>query len=256
MLTRKDLISYKDATGFNLGQVEKDYLQNIVLLNLYRKIKDEIIFKGGTCLQKNFGLNRFSEDLHFTMKTKTNIAPVLKHIITSLKIFGFETTYKNLKDDSLTDNYQIKIKGPLFNNTEQSYTYVKIQISKREKVILPVEINTITPIYKDLPPYTVPSMNLEEIMAEKIRAILTRNSARDVYDLWFLSQKKVKTSKSLINDKLKYYNKIFNQEELKKAIKNKERIWDQEMRQLIPVLIGFHKVQNDLFNQQFIKYGL
>ncbi len=253
MLTRRDLIAYKDITGFNLGQVEKDYLQNIVLLNFYRKIKDEIVFKGGTSLQKTYGLNRFSEDLDFSLKTETNIEPILKHIITSLKIFGFLATKKKLKEDKLGNNYQIKIKGPLFNGTEQSYTFIKMEISKREKVIMPVEINTITPIYKDLPPYTLPSMNLEEVMAEKIRAIMTRDSARDVYDLWFLSQKKIKTSTSLINIKLKYYKKIFDKEEFKKSVENKEKIWDQEMKQLIPILISFNKVKNDLFHHQFIK---
>ena len=253
MLMRRDLIKYKEITSFNLGQVEKDYLQNIVLLNLYRKIKDEIIFKGGTSLQKNYGLNRFSEDLDFTIKTKINIEPILKHIITNLKIFGFQATLKKIKEDKIGNNYQIKVKGPLFNGLEQSHTYIKIEISKREELIMPITINTITPIYKDLPPYTTPSMNVEEIMAEKIRAILTRDSPRDIYDLWFLSQKKIQTSTSLINYKLKYYEKTFDQGEFKKSIEKKKRIWDQEMKQLIPILISFKEVKNDLIDQQFIK---
>ena len=253
MLTRNDLTSYKEITGFNLGQVEKDYLQHIFLLNFYRKIKDEIIFKGGTALQKNYGLNRFSKDLDFTMKSEINIEPVLKHITINLKIFGFEATKKKIKEDKIGNNYLIKIKGPLFNGTEQSYTCIRIEISKREKVIMPVKINTITPIYKDLPPYTVPVMNLEEIMAEKIRAVLTRDNARDIYDLWFLTQKKTKVPVSLVNSKLRYYKKIFNQEEFEKSVEKKEKIWKQELQQLIPLLISFKEIKNDLFTQQFIK---
>ena len=253
MLTRNDLTSYKEITGFNLGQVEKDYLQHIFLLNFYRKIKDEIIFKGGTALQKNYGLNRFSEDLDFTMKSETNIEPVLKHITINLKIFGFEAIKKKIKEDKIGNNYLIKIKGPLFNGTEQSHTHIRIEISKREKVIMPVKINTITPIYKDLPPYTVPVMNLEEIMAEKIRAVLTRDNARDIYDLWFLTQKKTKVPVSLVNSKLRYYKKIFNQEEFEKSVEKKEKIWKQELQQLIPLLISFKEIKNDLFTQQFIK---
>ncbi len=253
MLTRNDLKSYKEITGFNLGQVEKDYLQHIFLLNLYRKIKDELVFKGGTALQKNYGLNRFSEDLDFTMKSEINIEPILNYITTNLKIFGYESTKKKIKEDKIGKNYSIKIKGPLFNGTEQSHTYIKIEISKREKIILPVNTNTIIPIYKDLPPYTVSIMDLEEIMAEKIRAIMTRNNARDIYDLWFLSQKKIKTPISLINLKLKYFKKEYVPKEFEKSVEKKEKIYKQEMQQLIPVLINFQEIKNNLISQKFIK---
>jgi hypothetical protein len=168
-------------------------------------------------------------------------------------IFGFEVTKKKTKEDKIGNNYLIKIKGPLFNGKEQSHTYIRLEISKREKVIMPVEINTITPIYKDLPPYTAPVMNPVEIMAEKIRAILTRNNARDIYDLWFLTHKKTKVPVSLINLKLKYYKKIFNQEEFKKSVEKKEKIWIQEMEQLIPVLISFNDVKHGIFSKNFIE---
>ena len=192
MLTRKNLASYKEITGFSLGQIEKDYLQHIFLLYFYKKIKDELVFKGGTALQKTYGLNRFSEDLDFTMKFDMDIELVLKTVLTNMNIFGCESSTKKKKGDDIGDKYVIKIKGPLFDGAEQSHAYIRLDISKREKVVLPLKINTITPIYADLPPYTVPIMAPSEIMAEKIRAILTRNNARDIYDLWFLIQKKTK----------------------------------------------------------------
>ena len=64
MLTRDDLSS--TPIDFNLYQKEKDYLQHIVLSRIFSRIGSEIIFKGGTSLQKCFGLDRFSEDLDFT----------------------------------------------------------------------------------------------------------------------------------------------------------------------------------------------
>ncbi len=130
-------------------------------------------------------------------------------------------------------------KGPLFDGTDQSYAHIRLDISKREKVVLHIEIKTITPIFEDLPPYTAPVMANSEIMAEKIRAIYTRNNARDLYDLWFLIQKKNKVSVSLINTKLKYYQKFSDRKEFKKFVEKKEKIWKQEMVQLIPVQISF-----------------
>lgn len=213
MLTRRNLESYKEITGFNLGQIEKDYLQHIFLLNFYRKIKDELVFKGDTALQKTYGLSRFSEDLDFTLKSDIDIESVLKTVMINLRIFGCEASKNKKKEETSGATYLIKIKGPLFDGTEQSHTYIRLEISKREKVELPVNINTITPIYEDLPPYTIPVMALSEIMAEKIRAIFTRNNARDIYDLWFLIQKKNKVPVTLINKKLKYYKKNFDQKE-------------------------------------------
>ncbi|MBU0497509.1 MAG: nucleotidyl transferase AbiEii/AbiGii toxin family protein [Candidatus Thermoplasmatota archaeon] len=253
MLTRKDLTAYKDLTGFNLGQIEKDYLQHIFLLNFYRKIKDELVFKGGTALQKTYGLNRFSEDLDFTIKTTIATETILKTIITNMKIFGCETSQKKKKEDERTNNYILQIKGPLYDGTRQSQSFIRLDISKREKVEMPIIINTITPIYKDLPPYTVPVMNPIEIMAEKIRAILTRNNARDMYDLWFLIQKKTRVPLSLINSKLKYYKKVFEIKEFTEAVEKKEKIWEQEMNQLIPILISYKEIKNTILSQHFIE---
>jgi predicted nucleotidyltransferase component of viral defense system len=244
---------YKEITGFNLGQIEKDYMQHLFLLNLYKKIKDELVFKGGTALQKNYGLNRFSEDLDFTMMTKINLDSVLKSVTTNMSAFGCETSEKKIKKDESGSNYLIKIKGPLYDGNEISHTYIRLDISEREDVLTPIETNTIAPIYRDLPPYTASVMSPSEIMAEKIRAILTRNSARDIYDLWFLARKKTKVSISLINSKLKYYKKTFDLDDFKKATENKKRIWVQELEQLVPVLLDFEEIKEELFSQQFIK---
>lgn len=41
-----------------LGYAEKDYLIELVLLLISRHTKDEIVFKGGTCLYKFYKLDR------------------------------------------------------------------------------------------------------------------------------------------------------------------------------------------------------
>jgi len=211
------------------------------------------VFKGDTALQKTYGLSRFSEDLDFTLKSDIDIESVLKTVMINLRIFGCEASKNKKKEETSGATYLIKIKGPLFDGTEQSHTYIRLEISKREKVELPVNINTITPIYEDLPPYTIPVMALSEIMAEKIRAIFTRNNARDIYDLWFLIQKKNKVPVTLINKKLKYYKKNFDQKEFEKAVEKKEKIWEQEMRQIVPVIIDFKEIKNNIFSRQFIE---
>jgi predicted nucleotidyltransferase component of viral defense system len=67
MLKREDLEKFKSVTGLNIWQIERDYLQHLFLLFLSRYVKDELVFKGGTALQKAYALNRFSIDLDFTL---------------------------------------------------------------------------------------------------------------------------------------------------------------------------------------------
>jgi hypothetical protein len=49
----------------NLGNAEKDYFQDLLLLAVSRE-SPGLVFKGGTALFKLHGLDRFSEDLDFT----------------------------------------------------------------------------------------------------------------------------------------------------------------------------------------------
>ena len=92
MLNRNELEKYKIGLGFNIWQVERDYLQHLILLFLSKRIAGELIFKGGTALQKAFGLNRFSIDLDFTQSEK--LPPNLFTLIQNdLSAFGFKNEY-------------------------------------------------------------------------------------------------------------------------------------------------------------------
>lgn len=252
MLTRNDLFTYKDVIRFNLGQIEKDYVQHIFLMNLYRRISDELVFKGGTALQKTYGLNRFSEDLDFTLSKKIELTPIIDKVLTGINMFGCEATKKKIKEDELSITIQIRAKGPLYEGSDKSLTYINLEMSKREKVLLPLVMNSVVPIYKDLPPYLLPVMKPSEIMAEKIRALFTRERARDLYDTYFLIKKGVKTSIHLINNKLSYYEKEFGEEELFKAVKRKEKMWKNELKQLVTPTPEFNEVEKTISNLDFL----
>ncbi len=235
MLTRNDLTRLGSVQGFNLGQAQADYTQHLFLYFLYRRTKDELIFKGGTCLQKTFGLNRFSDDLDFTMNGSADLRAVAGDIST----FGYAANISKTKADEATESYILKARGPLYDGTEKSLAYVRIEISIREKAVLRPEVKTITPIYPDLPPYTIAAMRAEEILAEKVRAIATRDKARDVYDLWFMLEKGVPIDLKLVNKKLKYYDKEFDRKDFLKAIYGREKIWEKELKPLLQRVPAF-----------------
>ncbi|MEA2071598.1 MAG: nucleotidyl transferase AbiEii/AbiGii toxin family protein [Asgard group archaeon] len=135
MLTRNDLLPYKDITGFNLGQIEKDYVQHLFLMNFYRRISNELVFKGGTALQKTYGLNRFSEDLDFTLSKKIEFTTIIDKALTGMNIFGCKATKKKIKEDEMSITFQVRAKGPLYDGTDKSLTYINLEVSKKGRSI-------------------------------------------------------------------------------------------------------------------------
>ena len=90
-------------------------------------------------------------------------------------------------------------------------------------------------------------MDEKEILAEKISAVYSRNKARDVYDLWFLTKKAVEIDTELIQKKLKNCKLLFSYSELFKKINEKERIWEPELKDfIIGSLPDFKQVRNYL----------
>ncbi len=246
MLTRNMLMEYRETTGFNLGQIEKDYIQHIFLINLYRRISDELIFKGGTALQKCYGLDRFSEDLDFTLFKNISLDDTIDRVTRGMNLFGCDAESKKLREEDRSIIFQIKAKGPLFDGREKSITYLQIEISRREDIYLPTLQTNVTPLYRDLPPYMVNLMNPSEIMAEKIRAILSRERARDLYDLYFLIKKRVETKIDIIRKKLSYYDIEFDRETILNSLKRKEKLWYNELNQLVPTVPEFSLVEEEI----------
>ena len=71
MLSAEELSETARIKGIkNKGYAEKDYILDIVLLLISRNTKDELVFKGGTCLYKFYKIARFSEDIDFTLKKR------------------------------------------------------------------------------------------------------------------------------------------------------------------------------------------
>lgn len=231
MINKDELKQYYSATGFNLGQAEWDYMQHLFLYLLSKNDSKNLIFKGGTALQKVYGLNRFSVDLDFTQIEHSNLDILMEKIVDGMKNFGYQTKIEDIK--SFGKTFIIRIHGPLYASTPMTTCALKIEISQREKIFLQPQIMQVTPIYKDLQPYNILVMQLEEIFAEKIRAILTRNKPRDVFDLHFLLKKKAKFNKELINKKLEYYKVQFDKKIFTEKLKEKKSIWDKEMKNYV-----------------------
>ena len=248
MLSKSDLERFKSTLGLNIWQVERDYLQHLILMFSSRHTGNELIFKGGTALQKVYGLNRFSIDLDFTKNNTLDIESTFDKVVKDMSNFGFVSNLKFSKGRN-SEALSIKINGPLYDGTEKTTAVLKIEISLRENVILPPESKEIFPVYEDLSPYFVTMMKLEEILAEKIRAIFWRAKARHVYDLWFLLGRNVAIDTSLINKKLSYYKLSFSLKEFANKLKEVEKIWENDLEQVLTFVPDFKKTTEEILSK-------
>jgi len=245
MLSKEELKSYEKIVGFNLWQVEKDYLQHLVLLFLYSRIKNEFVLKGGTALQKVFGLNRFSMDLDFS-STNNNAEKKFEKVVEDITTFGFPSQISKIEKTKISKTIILKIRGPLYDGNERTITTLRMEISLRKDLILKPMVKEVVPPYADIRAYFVSVMDLKEILAEKVRTLIWRGKARDLYDLWFLLRKNVMPDINLINKKLEYHGLKFNKKEFFQKTKAIEKFWEKELKPLVNVLPSFKIVEEDV----------
>lgn len=247
MITAEEIIRFAKAYKLKPYQQEKQYLQTAILSAIYTEISDELVFKGGTALFLFYGLNRFSEDLDFTKLKKYNQDKLIKTISDVLTIIHIKHEIKPQK--SITgENFKIEAQDPLYKRPT-SKSYISIEISDRNDIILPPDVKEIIPIYNDLRPFTILVMKKEEILAEKIRALMIRGRARDLYDIAFLLKKEVPLKYKIINKKLSYYNKTFKTEEFALQAKSIKNLWQSELHGLVPKIPVFEDILKFTINQ-------
>ncbi len=196
---------------YDLSSAEKTYealreiLQEIVLLGLYRAgFFDHALFYGGTALRILYGLDRFSEDLDFSLikpNDEFDLSVYEDAVIEALHSFGFEVTIELKNRDGTIKSAFLK------GNTSQHLLNIEAPedivktFGQGRLVKIKFEVDTLPPLdfeseKKTLlvpSPFMINTMTLPSLFAGKMHAILCRNwssrpKGRDWYDLvWYIS---------------------------------------------------------------------
>ena len=242
MISIDELKKVAKIKGLSLGNAEKDYLIDIVLLSISRNTKDELVFKGGTCLYKFHKLDRFSEDIDFTLNKKLDVDRLVQKVISDLKLFGVESEVFKRRDAFNSILITLRTEGPLYKGAPQGYSKIGIDINLKSSV----ELEPITAFYTSLFPLPGVSMLImqeREILAEKIRAIMTRGKARDVYDIWFLLKRGIETDINLVKKKLEYYKLDWDIKEFERMLDMKRVVWKTELKPLVVMAPDFDEAK-------------
>ncbi|MBI5252913.1 MAG: nucleotidyl transferase AbiEii/AbiGii toxin family protein [Euryarchaeota archaeon] len=247
MIKKDELKRIADAKRLSVENAETDYLLELLLFYIYTEFGDLLILKGGTALYKIYNLNRFSEDLDFTLhKRRFDLTKFLNKTMRSLSLIGVggKAEVEKYRNEI---NVRLQFKGPLYDGSKESLCFISLNISLRERVAKELRKEMIFPAYREIPSFDIFVMNETEIMAEKVRAIMTRNKARDVYDLWFLLKRGVRPERSLIDKKLKIYKMKFSFDAFVESVEEKKAFWNTDLRGLVVgELVEFGRVKKDV----------
>lgn len=170
-----------------MGLTEKDYVIEWLLKGMYEsKIKDSLIFKGGTAIKKVYFLEtwRFSHDLDFTALCldSKDINNQLKEVFDDVeRKSAIKIKFKSFHETSGSIIANVQFLGPL-----NAKNRIRLDISLDELVITEPVSKVMDSQYPDIGSYEAHVYSLEEILVEKIRSILQRGKSRDYYDVWML----------------------------------------------------------------------
>ncbi len=229
MIDKPTLIKLAKLYNLRPWQQEKRYLQSLILAALS---EHPLIFKGGTYLYFFHGLDRFSEDLDFT--SNGNLPEALAGDVSeSLRLYGVKNSARVESDDGSGYSFRIGAEGPLYTSPKET-SYVYVEISRRERPLArPLPMRLDNSAY-GVPVKMLGGMALEEVAAEKVRAIMSRDKARDLYDLAFLVRGKgVRFDRGMVDAKLKHYGMAFEPGALADRLGTKEALWKPELKPLI-----------------------
>lgn len=204
MISEAEVRRIAAATKVDPMVIDLDYSLGWFLLGM-RKTSASLrglIFKGGTCLRKcYFPDYRFSEDLDFTATKHLSPTDIEDWITKSVDWisdhdgpdFRVQPIHFEVVDDEYgSESYQARIyyRGPL--RWGGSPRTVKLDVTRAEKILLPVNEKQIIHPYSDQGSFNdnkLPCYCLEEVIAEKIRAVGGQRRfavSRDLYDIYNL----------------------------------------------------------------------
>ena len=223
----------------------REILQQIVLIGLSRSgFFEYASFYGGTALRIFYGLNRYSEDLDFTLNKideKFSLTPFTNKIIEVAASYGL-----NIEIQNKEKNIKTPVESAFAKlNTYQTLISLKIDdkltklLHKEELIKVKFEIDchpslgfSVENKWLDTLEFAnVVVLDKESLFAGKLHAILCRNykntvKGRDYYDFLFYVKKRVKPNLIYLRNKLIESNKLkendeFNIDILKNMLKER-----------------------------------
>ena len=204
-MIRKWIDTYQPKNIEDTEQALREIMQSITLSGLYRSgFYKSAAFYGGTALRLFYGLNRFSEDLDFSLLSKDNsfsLKPHLETIISEFETFGVSVSIKEKIKTKETNIDSAFLKSDtIWNELILENTIPQINIGNKPSIKIKIEVDTNPPLGFDTEqklltnPYSfyVNCFTISDLFAGKLHALLFRKwgnrvKGRDWFDFeWYI----------------------------------------------------------------------
>lgn len=196
------LASYQTKTLAQKKNAVKEIVQEIALCGLSRAgFFKHGAFYGGTALRIFYGLDRFSEDLDFSLVSPDpdfELKPYFKGLTTELAAVGLKFSIEEKLKSVDSDIKSAFLKGNTKEHIIRIYHLPDIDINPNEVIKIKFEVDTNPPAfasfenkYRLLPsPYQVKLYDMPSLFAGKVHAVICRGwknrvKGRDLYDYIF-----------------------------------------------------------------------
>ena len=271
------LAKYELNSDYDRVNALKEILQEITLCGLSRaSFFRKAAFYGGTALRMFYGLDRFSEDLDFSLKEKDeafDLSRWFAAIENEAAAYGLNLSAemkKKAKDTAIKSAF---LKGKTREHLLLFYDDKGINggISGNEAIKIKFEIDTRPPAgasfekkYRLLPaPYEVNMYDEPSLFAGKLHAVICRNwknrvKGRDLYDYVFYMSRGAHVNlphlrARLIDSGFITENDACELEDVKKMLMNKFNTIDykQAIEDVIPFIKDSSKI--DLWSADFFQ---
>ena len=198
MISKEEINRIARAEGLRFDQIEKDH---VILWILQALAQPELkpkgwVFKGGTCLRHCFYSGyRFSEDLDYSCREDSGGLDRARDLLSDVSVWVQSNAFFRLavkEARTIEGDFQVELPVEYSRGGARRHGLpeIKIHLTFDEPILTKPTVRSVTPLYSDLSAFTVATYTKEEILAEKMRALLQQQMKwprpRDLYDLWFI----------------------------------------------------------------------
>jgi predicted nucleotidyltransferase component of viral defense system len=203
----KMLEKYNLNNSYDYEHALREIFQELSLLGLWRgKFFEKAAFYGGTALRILHGLDRFSEDLDFSLleaNSNFDFSKYLSFIERELSAWGFTVSVSLKKKVINSEIESAFLKSDTYNQVIEvkAPEYISKSIQKGRKLKIKIEVDTNPPLGFSTEtqfllnpiPFAIRTYTLDSLFAGKIHALLFRKwknriKGRDWYDFqWYLA---------------------------------------------------------------------
>ena len=183
MITDADIAHWRSMVPWvDPDQVEQDLVLSRVIVEIANDplLGQELVFRGGTCFHKLW-LDRpwrYSEDLDYVRSTAGGVGDIL----TALRSIGERVGFERV-NTAIGQHPKARFRSTFATGGAMT---IKVEINTFERS--PARPIVHRSFGVDSPWFTghaeVPTFDLAELIATKIRALFQRKKGRDLFDLW------------------------------------------------------------------------